>query len=67
MVELWILTLIDEYTRECLALKVARKLNSQDVLEQLVIFLYIEDCQDSSDRIMVLSLQQKPSETGWNN
>ena len=27
-----ILTLIDEYTRECLALKVARKLNSQDVL-----------------------------------
>ena len=30
-----ILTLIDEYTKECLALKVARKLNSQDVLEQL--------------------------------
>ena len=28
-----ILTLIDEYTRECPALKVARKLNSQDVLE----------------------------------
>ena len=30
-----ILTLIDEYTRECLALKVARRLRSQDVLEQL--------------------------------
>ena len=41
MVELWILTLIDEYTRECLALKVARKLNSQDVLEQLgYLFIY---------------------------
>ncbi|MDP6336547.1 MAG: hypothetical protein QGH98_10030, partial [Nitrospinaceae bacterium] len=25
----------DEYTRECLALKVARRLRSQDVLEQL--------------------------------
>ena len=43
MVELWILTLIDEYTRECLALKVARKLNSQDVLEQLgYLFIYRE-------------------------
>ena len=27
--------LIDEYTKECLALKVARRLRSQDVLEQL--------------------------------
>ena len=36
-----ILTLIDEYTRECLALKVARKLNSQDVWEQLgYLFIY---------------------------
>ena len=38
-----ILTLIDEYTRECMALKVARKLNSQDVLEQLgYLFIYRE-------------------------
>jgi len=29
------LTLIDEYTRECLAIDVARKLKSQDVLERL--------------------------------
>ena len=37
------LTLIDECTRECLALKVARKLNSQDVLEQLgYLFIYRE-------------------------
>ncbi len=36
-----ILTLIDEYTRECLALKVARRLRSQDVLEQLgYLFIY---------------------------
>jgi putative transposase len=30
-----ILTLIDEYTRECLALRVARRLNSQEVIETL--------------------------------
>ena len=36
-----ILTLIDEYTRECLALKVARRLRAQDVLEQLgYLFIY---------------------------
>ena len=36
-----ILTLIDEYTRECLALKVARRLRSQDVLEQPgYLFIY---------------------------
>ena len=30
-----ILALIDEYTRECLALRVARRLNSRDVIETL--------------------------------
>jgi len=30
-----ILTLIDEYTRECLALRVARRLNSRNVIETL--------------------------------
>ena len=36
-----ILTLIDEYTRECLALKVARRLRSPDILEQLgYLFIY---------------------------
>jgi transposase InsO family protein len=30
-----ILTLIDEYTRECLATMVARKITSQDVIDQL--------------------------------
>jgi putative transposase len=33
--KLRILTLIDEYTRECLALRVARRLNSRDVIETL--------------------------------
>ncbi len=36
-----ILMLIDEHTRECLPLKVARRLRSQDVLEQLgYLFIY---------------------------
>ena len=30
-----ILTLIDEYTRECLALRVTRRLNHRDVIETL--------------------------------
>jgi hypothetical protein len=29
------LTLIDEYTRECLAIDVARKINAVDVVERL--------------------------------
>jgi putative transposase len=35
------LTIIDEYSRECLAIKVERQLRSQDVLEQLGrLFIY---------------------------
>jgi len=30
-----ILTMLDEYTRECLAIKVARRIRSQDVIDQL--------------------------------
>ena len=30
-----ILSLIDEYTRECLALRMSRRLNSRDVMETL--------------------------------
>jgi putative transposase len=36
-----VLTLIEEYTRECLILKVARRLRSQDILEQHgYLFIY---------------------------
>ena len=41
-----LLTIIDEYTRECLAIDVARRLNSEDVLfrlEQLFVFRGIPD------------------------
>jgi transposase InsO family protein len=30
---LWVLTLIDEHTRKCLALRVARRMNSYDLIE----------------------------------
>ena len=30
-----ILTIIDEYTRECLAIRVERRLSSEDVIDQL--------------------------------
>jgi hypothetical protein len=33
----WPLTLVDEYTPECLAIDVERRLNSEDVLERLEV------------------------------
>ena len=41
-----ILTVIDEYSRECLALKVARKLKSVDVLETLAGLFIIKGIPD---------------------
>lgn len=41
-----ILTVIDEYSRECLALKVARKLKSVDVLETLADLFIIKGIPD---------------------
>jgi putative transposase len=32
---LWLLTIIDEYTRECLAIRVARRLSSRDLISTL--------------------------------
>jgi putative transposase len=62
-----ILTLIDEYTRECLALKVARRLRSQDILEQLgYLFIYrglLGFIRSDRGR----SIPQKLLDTGWND
>jgi transposase InsO family protein len=41
-----ILTVIDEYSRECLALKVARKLKSVDILETLADLFIIKGIPD---------------------
>jgi len=37
-----LLTLIDEYTRECLAIRVARRLGSQDVIEALAEVMVVK-------------------------
>lgn len=37
-----LLTLIDEYTRECLAIRVARRLESQEVIETLADVMLVQ-------------------------
>ena len=58
------LTVIDEYTRECLAIKVERKLNSQNVLEVLHR-LFLSKGTNIFEVIMVQSLQQRCFKNGW--
>ncbi len=53
------LTIIDEYTRECLAIVVERRLNSEDVLATLFDLFIERGVRNTSDRIMGLSLQRK--------
>ena len=45
-----LLTLLDEYTRECLAIDVARRLTSEDVLERLTQLFAARGAQATSDR-----------------
>ena len=52
------LTIIDEYTRECLAIKVDRKLNSTDVVDTLLDLFVMHGVPDYiSVPTMALSLQ----------
>jgi hypothetical protein len=63
-------TLIVEYTREWLVVKVARRLRSPDILEQLGYLFYTRAAPSFIALLvltMVLSLQQRLSGTGWNN
>ena len=50
-----ILTIIDEYTRECLAILVDRRITSQDVIERLFHLFVFRGVPDAySHPIMVL-------------
>ena len=40
------LTLIDEYTRKCLAIRVARRLNSYDLIETLADVMLMNGLQE---------------------
>jgi transposase InsO family protein len=60
------LNIIDEYTRECLCIKVARKITAQNVLEEELLDLIVK--QGPPDHIRPdngLSSQQKQSGNGW--
>ena len=49
------LNILDEYSRECLAIRVKRKLNSTDVVDVLTDLFIIAACLLSSDRTTDLS------------
>ena len=63
--EFRMLTVIDEYSRECLAIHVQRKLNSDDVLAVLAGLSPGMGRQRISAVTMALSLQPMPCKTGW--
>jgi putative transposase len=42
------LNIVDEFTRECLAIKVARKLTSMDVIETLADLFLLRECRRTS-------------------
>ena len=61
------LTLIYEYSRECLSIDVARSLTSEDVLERLMMLFITSGpavCPITSDPTTVVSSRLTPSATG---
>lgn len=50
--KLRLLTLIDEFTRECLAIRVARRINSFGVIETMADVI-LAACRNTSGRITV--------------
>ena len=44
------MTLIDEFTRECLAIRVARRINSFGVIETMADVMLTEACRSTSGR-----------------
>ena len=59
------LTIIDEWTRECLAIDVARHLRSDDVLYRLADCSSTGGHRTTSARTTAASSPQRPSVTGW--
>ena len=59
------LTVIDEFTRECLAIDVARSLTSEEVLERLSELFIHEAHRASSAPTTALSSRQSEFATGW--
>ena len=59
------LTVIDEHSRECLAIHVQRKLKSDDVLAVLTELFQRHGHPITSARTMALSLPRMRCSTGW--
>ena len=54
------LNILDEHSRECLAIRVKRKLNSIDVIDVLTDLFILRGFQPLSDQTTVLSLLLRP-------
>jgi len=62
------LTVIDEYTRECLSLRTDYSLKADDVMDVLTVFVYhVEVFRITSDQTTALSLQPDQSGHGCQN
>lgn len=60
----YILTIIDELSRECLGITGARSMKTEDVMTVLVNLLSAEDNQTSSGQTTVQNSERKRSEGG---
>ena len=58
------LNILDEHSRECLAIRVQRKLNSADVIDVLTDLFILRGVPALSDQTTALNLLRKPLETG---
>lgn len=58
------LNVVDEFTRECLAIRIDRKLNSTAVVDVLTDLFILRGCQAMFGQIMAWNLSPKPSGTG---
>ena len=62
-----LLTLLDEYTRECLALPVERRMGSREVIETLSEVIYGEASRNTFDPTTVRSSSPRSCASGWGN
>ena len=58
-----LMTLIDEFTRKCLAIRVARRINAIGVIETLADAMLFERCLSTS--VQTMALRWSPRSCGW--
>ena len=60
-----ILSVLDEHTRECLALHVARKLTAADLIKVMEGLMTNEECLRTFAAITAVSSSRAPCKAGW--